>query len=275
MSVKSILKNKIKKLKSNNPFGTIKSKKHKSNNHISEKPLESYVKINTEECNNDVTCNNPPKKNAVMSKKALKLKVKKETKNDDQVIEKEKPVGKRKSVEIHDDECTPSKKLKHVTFADDVKSEADDKCSAGKLKPLSLNKRKKRNYIKKLKSKKNKLKNAKKQEENANATITPRQERAIEYLLQWKNDRSNWKFKKIFQLWLIKNIYNPIKINKEDFDILVEYLQTIKGKSHEMILENANATIAEYSQLDDSQEDQDSAQHIRYQRARNIIQSCD
>jgi len=169
-------------------------------------------------------------------------------------------------------EYVPPKKKK-VTFAPDVKSETDNqKCTAGNLKLLSLNKRKKINYLKKLKAKKNKQKNAKKCEENVSAINTPQQERAIEYLMQWKNDRSNWKFKKIIQLWLIKNTYDSAKVSKEHFKILVEYLQTIGGKSRDIIIQSANTIVSEFSASDEEQQKLNLSQTNKYQRARTIIQ---
>ncbi len=40
----------------------------------------------------------------------------------------------------------------------------------------------------------------------------PKEEPGIEYLLQWKNDRSNWFFKKIKQIWLLRNMYDQKKV---------------------------------------------------------------
>ena len=35
---------------------------------------------------------------------------------------------------------------------------------------------------------------------------------AVEYLIQWKKDRSNWTFKKLRQVWLLKNMYDKTKV---------------------------------------------------------------
>lgn len=35
---------------------------------------------------------------------------------------------------------------------------------------------------------------------------------AIEYLLNWKKNRSEWSFKKVRQVWLLKNLYDESKV---------------------------------------------------------------
>lgn len=197
MSVKSIFKKKLFKIK--NPINSMKKK----NKRIISKPLEDVyiisdnldkVEENTKTTEIPLKRENVHETNIVQSNtKGIIIKIGKKRKSINNVPNNEQP------------------KKKKVTFSADVKSEKDQKCTAGIMKPLSLNKRKKKNYIKKLKAQKNKQKNAKKCEENAAVISSPRQERAIEYLMQWKNDRSNWKFKKIYQLWLIKNTYDITK----------------------------------------------------------------
>lgn len=196
MSVKSVFKKKLLKIK--NPINSIK--KNKKSKHVISEPSNKHVKNNrVDKIDGQIT--------------TTELQLKGETfyttnTAQNEITETINIKKKRKSIENDANDEQPKKKK--VTFSADVKSEKDDqKCTAGNMKPLSLNKRKKKNYIKKLKAKKNKQKNAKKCEENA--ISSPRQERAIEYLMQWKNDRSNWKFKKIYQLWLIKNTYDSTK----------------------------------------------------------------
>lgn len=61
-------------------------------------------------------------------------------------------------------------------------------------------------------------------------------------------------------------------MSKEHFDILVEYLQTIEGKSRSIILQNANTVISEFSTSNEGQQELNSSQEVKYQRARTIIQ---
>lgn len=199
MSVKSVFKKKLLKIK--NPINSMKKKSKKNKLVISAPSEEMNIKSNHLDKVKDKTT-------------ITEISLKHEHLHETNIVQKKitetiKIGNKRKSIDNKTNDEQPKKKK--VTFSADVKSEKDQKCTAGNMKPLSLNKRKKKNYIKKLKAKKNKQKNAKKCEENASAISTPRQERAIEYLMQWKNDRSNWKFKKIYQLWLIKNTYDSTK----------------------------------------------------------------
>ncbi|VVC27634.1 Protein of unknown function DUF2373 [Cinara cedri] len=265
MSIKSVLK---KKFKLENTIFSMKKKKPKIKHVISKLPGDIYTKLNT---NNDIKCESVPDNLQKRSTTPI-IKIEDgnhiETTDIDKIKNSTPKIKKKRKSETNEHEMPKKKK---VTFASDVKSEKDQKCTAGNMLPLSLNKRKKLNYIKKLKSKKNKQKNAKKCEANIAATSTPLQERAIAYMIQWKNDRSNWKFNKKFQIWLIKNTYDPVKIPKEHFDILVEYLQTINGQSRNLILQNANTIVTESSASDEHQE-LNLAQENKYQRARTIIQ---
>lgn len=214
MSVKSVLK---KKFKIKNPITSLKKRKQKNKIISPEPSVDTYNKLDVDNIRNE---------HSIPDKTKNKITVIDDTNTviDGSVTKIRK---KRKSVNTDCESEPPTKKSskKRVTFAADVKSETDQKCTAGNMIQLSLNKRKKLNYLKKLKSKKNKQKNSKKCEENATAASTPRQERAIEYLMEWKNDRSNWKFKKIYQLWLIKNTYDSTKASIYKLvNLLLRYL---------------------------------------------------
>lgn len=208
MSIKGVLK---KKFKIKNPITSIKKKKQKIKC-ISESLADSYVKFDPDNIKNKQL------KKDKLKKKITSNEFKLSSNDHENIIDKSLSIettNQKKCKTSNNDECEGElPKQKKVTFATDVKSEKDDqKCTAGKMIPISLNKRKKKNYLRKLKAMKNKQKKGKKCEENAVALSTPRQERAIEYLMQWKNNRSNWKFKKIYQLWLIKNTYNSSRVS--------------------------------------------------------------
>lgn len=212
MSVKSVLK---KNFKIKNPIVSFKNKKQKNKNIILDSSLDTYNTFDPDRVNttNESSISDGVQNKTTVIEKPIPKKNCHEVNSDNSVtIDSITSIKKkRKSINIDTNNEYESTKKKKVTFAADVKSENDQKCTAGNMKLLSLNKRKKLNYIKKLKAKKKKQKNANKCEENF-STKTPRQEKAIKYLMQWKNDRSNWKFKKIYQLWLIKNTYDPINV---------------------------------------------------------------
>jgi len=125
-----------------------------------------YVKFDTDKIKYDNLINDQIKTNITISK----LPSKDENIHKSNIDSNKMSHIKKKLKSADNDkmnECGSSIK-KRVTFAADVKSEKDDqKCTAGNMKPLSLNKRKKINYLKKLKAKKNK----KKMQKNVKKTL--------------------------------------------------------------------------------------------------------
>ncbi|KAI9245054.1 hypothetical protein BY458DRAFT_529082, partial [Sporodiniella umbellata] len=57
-----------------------------------------------------------------------------------------------------------------------------------------------------------------------------KQEEAMEYVRTFANDRKNWKFKKVQQIWILNNLY---KIPESDFNHVLEYLKDLQGSSRE------------------------------------------
>jgi hypothetical protein len=39
-------------------------------------------------------------------------------------------------------------------------------------------------------------------------------EKCISYLKRWHEDRQNWKFEKLRQIWLFRNMLNPLKVSR-------------------------------------------------------------
>jgi len=62
---------------------------------------------------------------------------------------------------------------------------------------------------------------------------------AIMYLEQWSTKRSEWKFKKVRQIWLLKSIYDHKKVSAAHFALLLDYLEDLKGISRDKTLEEA------------------------------------
>jgi len=69
---------------------------------------------------------------------------------------------------------------------------------------------------------------------------------AKEYLRSWKHDKSNWKFNKSRQTWLLKNLFvDDNALDDEAFGILLEYLRPLKGKAREETIKQAEAKVNE------------------------------
>jgi len=76
---------------------------------------------------------------------------------------------------------------------------------------------------------------------------------ALEYLKLWKNDRKKWRFKKVKQIILIKNMYKCDKIDDDHFEMLLAYLESAKGMVVTKTLEKAVEYI---SKDEDDKEDE-------------------
>ncbi|KAJ2961257.1 hypothetical protein NQZ79_g3500 [Umbelopsis isabellina] len=83
---------------------------------------------------------------------------------------------------------------------------------------------------------------------------------SVEYLRAWKSDRSSWKFQKVRQTWLLSNLYDEIKIGDEDFAILLEYLQELKGKARQTTIEEATQINQQYPDNESESESDSQAQ---------------
>ena len=63
------------------------------------------------------------------------------------------------------------------------------------------------------KKKQNKRKKAKKIKAVGNSDSN--KEKCMNYLKRWHDDRQNWKFEKLRQIWLFRNMLDPSKVNTD------------------------------------------------------------
>ena len=104
-------------------------------------------------------------------------------------------------------------------------------------------------------SKKDKMRKKKEMKRAAKATAQEakkndageeiRRVEAREYLRCWKEDKTNWKFNKTRQTWLLKNLFLPEALNDETFGIALEYLRPLKGNAREETIKQAEAKVNE------------------------------
>ncbi|XP_013140173.1 PREDICTED: uncharacterized protein C7orf50 homolog [Papilio polytes] len=108
----------------------------------------------------------------------------------------------------------------------------------------------------------------------------------LNYLSQWKHDKSNWKFMKAKQAWLFKNKFSQNLVPDASYPILLEYFESAKGNIRNMLLADANNIIKQMDDWTESQnneenntepEDSENASvkkpdDIVYKRARSLIQ---
>ncbi|XP_020493217.2 uncharacterized protein C7orf50 homolog isoform X1 [Labrus bergylta] len=90
---------------------------------------------------------------------------------------------------------------------------------------------------------------------------------ALDYLTCWAENRTEWKFQKTRQTWLLQHMFDSEKVPDEKFSLLLQYLEGLRGGSRDTTAQKALALI-EMS----GQEAEDSAVQQRAHRAREVIQ---
>lgn len=204
----------------------------------------------------------------------------KEKPNESDVLAKENDSKKPANADVKQ-----KRKARHAGREERKKEKAKKKelVANGTIPPETKTKNKKR----KRKSKKNK-KDKNSPESQANDTPRPKGDipledastaeyKAKEFLKAWNKDKTNWKFVKTRQNWLVHHLYNPEKINDKMFKVALKYLAGMKGHSREMTLEQAksvlnvasgDATAKIYKKIVLS----DEPGEIQLARAREVIQ---
>ena len=117
-----------------------------------------------------------------------------------------------------------------ISVATDKKVQDSRKAEAqiihNSLKEENKQKKKNKQRLKEIKTQKRKQKKKakalekQKQQENAEkreSTDSMGYKLAIEYLHQWKNDKKNWGFKKVRQVWLLKHVYHDELVSPLNF----------------------------------------------------------
>jgi len=89
---------------------------------------------------------------------------------------------------------------------------------------------------------------------------------ALLYLRQWKKHRTEWKFQKHRQIWLLRHMYDVQKITEKKFRWLLAYLADSKGKSREKTIDDAKTYLDNKSNAVNTEQ---------LDRARRILQLLD
>lgn len=74
---------------------------------------------------------------------------------------------------------------------------------------------------KKISTKKSKLKEDK-EDDDTNEKKDVAKDAAVEYLNLWKDNRKEWKFKKVRQTWLLQNMYEKEKVS--DYSLILMFI---------------------------------------------------
>ncbi|XP_039990919.1 uncharacterized protein C7orf50 [Xiphias gladius] len=202
---------------------------------------------------------------------------------------------KRKKMAIEEDPVqTP-----HVTItADDKKQKKDTKCKKKGVKEQTQTKqteisdppslpegthkpeteeedlspeekrvleRKMKKILKKEEKKRLKAEGETLQKSEASGPTAPQQ--ALDYLTCWAENRTEWRFQKTRQTWLLQHMFNSEKIPDDKFSVLLLYLEGLRGGARDTTVQKAVALVEESGQAPE-----DMVVQQRAHRAREVIQ---
>ncbi|KAI9096511.1 hypothetical protein DFS34DRAFT_144474 [Phlyctochytrium arcticum] len=70
-----------------------------------------------------------------------------------------------------------------------------------------------------------------------------RRQAAIDYLQLFVNDKPNWKFQKVKQVWILRNMWYPHQIAESTLPLALEYIKGLSHKAREETMEEAKAIL--------------------------------
>ncbi|KAK3089045.1 hypothetical protein FSP39_000385 [Pinctada imbricata] len=161
-------------------------------------------------------------------------------------LHEEKPSKKKKKKKIKELELGDC--IKHFVGDSEKKKDPEEsKNSDGQLAKegsdvdIKTSKVKSNKAKRKEKKKKRRRKKIAKEEEDEedDSKEGTAQTAALEYLRLWANNKKEWKFQKVRQVWLLNNLFSNEKVQDKDFAILLSYLEGLKGKSRQTTLQMA------------------------------------
>ncbi|GAB5356450.1 hypothetical protein AAMO2058_000290700 [Amorphochlora amoebiformis] len=161
-----------------------------------------------------------------------------------------------------------SKAFAHVKIKRNRKSaEQDTAAQALALDGTELEGRTIKVQISDLKAKSKKSKKAKAVPEQS--LTQKKKKNALKYLQEWKTNRIAWKFRKVSQAYLLAHCYDRTIIDKDQFKILLQYIQGLKGASMDRATKTAEKIVEDY----ETQENEGGKKKgkLKYKRAIRIL----
>ncbi|XP_032689203.1 uncharacterized protein C7orf50 homolog [Odontomachus brunneus] len=98
-------------------------------------------------------------------------------------------------------------------------------------------------------------------------------QRALSYVSKWKHSRSEWKFEKIRQIWLIDNLLDENSISDTIFPVVLEYFEGCKGMAREILLRKGMDIIRKAEEDEDEESRNGIMESVAYKRARQLLQA--
>ncbi|KAG6794540.1 hypothetical protein HZU73_10105 [Apis mellifera caucasica] len=110
----------------------------------------------------------------------------------------------------------------------------------------------------------------KKENEKRMASKTEAMKKGLNYVSKWKYARTEWKFEKLRQIWLIENLLDEISIPNDIFPTVLEYFEGCKGMAREQLLKKGMDVIRK---VEENEENKNKVESVVYQRARRLLQA--
>ncbi|XP_033121539.1 uncharacterized protein C7orf50 homolog [Anneissia japonica] len=172
-------------------------------------------------------------------------------------IKKSKDLQLQAPIKDTDDPKETMKKETGVKSNDGDKNKKKKERKRKAIEELKDNDKQERTNIQQKSKKKKKKKSTKPIAETAEeeAVESRAKQLAIQYLQQWKHFRNVWSFQKVRQVWLLRNMYDVDMVDDEVFEILIEYLEPLKGMAKTTTLQKAEQLLKDQEQSDSEQED--------------------
>lgn len=93
------------------------------------------------------------------------------------------------------------------------------------------------------------------------------EQQALDYLTCWAENRSQWKFQKTRQTWLLQHMFDSEKIPDEKYSVLLQYLEGLRGSGRDTTVQKALFLVEESGKAPE-----DIVVQQRAHRAREVIQ---
>lgn len=165
-------------------------------------------------------------------------------------------------VETTNDE-TSSKKLKRKSEDNDIDQEAVVK-TEGKNDDTKQAPKKSKRLMKKERAQQ-------REEKKKEASKQEAAQKALNYISKWKHAKSEWKFEKLRQIWLMDNFLDINMVPDSIFPTVLEYFERCKGMAREQLLRKGIDIIRK---VEEDQENRGKImESVEYKRARQLLQA--
>ncbi|KAI8911512.1 hypothetical protein EDD86DRAFT_202598 [Gorgonomyces haynaldii] len=118
---------------------------------------------------------------------------------------------------------------------------------------------------------KKKKKKSKKKKQAVPEPESNGREQALSYLSLFINSKSDWKFQKVRQMWILQNLYYPNMMDPQQFKDALEYMKDMSPKAKTETGQQAEQIL---QKLRDRQ-DLNPQEHQVIKRCKKVIKLCD